>query len=262
MRETQLIKSGVVQATTGQTTIVGVPKWADSSIWYLSVVTTAGTSPLTDFKFQYVVPKITAAVVVATSTAGDGTHNEVQTITLTGGPTNGTFTITWPGVSADVSRTTTAISATASGAEVQDALTSALQGTSYARGSIAPITVVRTGAGTTGSPYVHTLTHAGDGVKLTDIDAVTVDGTKLYTYTTDTANDFAGWNGITQIADTTAGVIQVHVGSGITGIADDDTGAIYAVNAPLPEYIAAVITLDRTTGNETYTYSLYATFTG
>lgn len=74
------------------------------------------------------------------------------------------------------------------------------------------------------------------------------------------ALDFANWNGITQIAGTTAGDIVVHVGPGITGIADDDTGPYYSINSPLPPVLGFRITLDRTTADETYTYNLRVAF--
>ena len=76
------------------------------------------------------------------------------------------------------------------------------------------------------------------------------------------AIDFADWNGITQIAETTAGDIVVQVGPGVTGIADDDTGPFYKVNAVLPPVLGFRITLDRTDTDETYTYNLSAVFTG
>ena len=76
------------------------------------------------------------------------------------------------------------------------------------------------------------------------------------------ALDFAGWNGITQIAGTTAGDIVVQIGPGITGIADDDTGPFYKVNAILPPVLGFVTTLDRTSADETYTYALRAVFKG
>ena len=90
--------------------------------------------------------------------------------------------------------------------------------------------------------------------KLSSVNPVTMDdGDNL---------DYAGWNGITQIAGTTAADIQVQVGPGITGIADDDTGPFYSVNGVLPPILGFVITLDRTTADETYTYSLAYKFTG
>lgn len=70
------------------------------------------------------------------------------------------------------------------------------------------------------------------------------------------------WDGITQIAGTTAGDIMFAIGPGITGIADDDTGPMYSVNTVLPPIIGVAITLDRTTGDETYTYALRLTFRG
>jgi hypothetical protein len=91
------------------------------------------------------------------------------------------------------------------------------------------------------------------------VDAVTVDGTKLYTHTVSTTTDFAGWDGITQIAGTTAGEVVVIVGPDESDTTDD-TGAIYQVQSVLPDKLAAVLTFDRTSSNETYTYSLYATF--
>ena len=90
--------------------------------------------------------------------------------------------------------------------------------------------------------------------KLSAVNPVTLDdGDNL---------DYLGWNGITQIAGTTAGDIQVQVGPGITGIADDDTGPFYSLNGVLPSVLGFVVTLDRTTADETYTYSLAYKFTG
>lgn len=259
MRELRRIASGVVQANTGQTTVFDVPDWARYASFFLKVKDAAGTTPLTDLVLYAVAPEITSAVVVATGTAGDGTHDEVQTITLTGGPTHGTWAFTWPGVSAVGGATVSGLRAAAAASEVQDALNAALPigGTYEGR----HIVVTRTGSGTSGAPYVYTLTFSGATVDKTDVDACTADGTDLYTFTTDT--DFGAgnvWNGITQIAGTTAGGIAVHVGPGVTGIADDDTGNTYFLNAPLTSRMAAAITFDRTTGNEVYTYSLFADY--
>ena len=89
--------------------------------------------------------------------------------------------------------------------------------------------------------------------KLSAVNPVTLDdGDNL---------DYLGWNGITQIAGTTAGDIQVQIGPGITGIADDDTGPFYSLNGVLPGILGFVVTLDRTTADETYTYSLAYKFT-
>jgi hypothetical protein len=69
--------------------------------------------------------------------------------------------------------------------------------------------------------------------------------------------DFPGV-GITQIAGNDNVVIQV--GPGVTGIADDDTTAVYTLNMALPPLINFVTTLDRGSANETYTYSISCAF--
>lgn len=67
------------------------------------------------------------------------------------------------------------------------------------------------------------------------------------------------WNGITQIAGTTSGNVVAHLGLG--GVdTEDDTGAIYFAKDPLPGKWNIVTTLDRTTGDETYTYSIVVEF--
>lgn len=259
MRSLELIKAGVVQANTGQTTVFDVPDFARYATFFLKVKDAAGNTPLTDLVLYHAAPEITSAVVVATTTGGDGTHDEVQTVTLTGGPTFGTFDLTWPGISADTSAVLANIPFNASAAQLQTAFVDALRTNATYRGE--DIVVTRSGAGTSGSPYVYTLTHSGATVDKANIDAVTVDGTKLATFTSDT--DFGAgntWNGITQIAGTTAGGIMVAVGPGVTGIADDDTGAAYFANVPLSSRMGAKLTFDRSTGDETYTYSLYADY--
>jgi hypothetical protein len=62
------------------------------------------------------------------------------------------------------------------------------------------------------------------------------------------------WDGITQIAGTTDGNVVAVLGA-ITDT-EDDTGPIYVLKDPLPQEWNIVVTLDRTTGNETYTYDL------
>jgi hypothetical protein len=66
--------------------------------------------------------------------------------------------------------------------------------------------------------------------------------------------NFAGWDGITQLTD--ADEIIIYIGPGITGIADDDTAAVYKINSPLSPLMGFKVTLDDTTGDEEYDYSL------
>lgn len=68
------------------------------------------------------------------------------------------------------------------------------------------------------------------------------------------------WNGITQIVGTTAANVVIHWGQGYD--TEDDTGPIYFLKDELPAKFNAVLTFDRTTGDETYTYSLVAEFVG
>lgn len=259
MRDTELIVSGVAQANTGQTTVAKVPEWAKSATFYLNLVAAAGTTPLTDYVIYHAVPKITDAVAIATTQGGGGGNNETQTVTLTGGPTHGTWSLTWPGVSAANGFTVTGISPTATAAQLQTKVDEALYGNAAYRSG--HIVVTRSGSGTAGTPYIYTLTFSGATVANTNVDQVTVNGTGLHTYTTDTAHGIGNaWNGITQIAGTTAGSVRVRVGPALTGVAEDDTGPVYSIDDMLPEYLAHTITFDRTSTNETYTYSLYAVY--
>lgn len=133
-RHVTVVRTGTAQASTGQTDPVTTPGFATSAIVYLNVTATAGTTPLTDMKFQYIHPVSTNAV-------------DMQ------------------------------------------------------------------------------------------------------------------WNGITQVADTTTGNVVVHMGLG--GVdTEDDTTPIYFLKDPLPSRWNIVTTLDRTTGNETYTYSIVVEFLG
>jgi hypothetical protein len=113
--------------------------------------------------------------------------NEVQTATITGGPTGGTFTLTWSG------QTTAAIAYNATAAAVQAAL--------EALSNIAPGDVTVTG--NAGGPYTVTWggTHLGD-----DVAAMTASATNLtggtspgVTIATATAGGAAGSSDGTQV---------------------------------------------------------------
>jgi hypothetical protein len=259
-RETVLIKAGTAQADTGQTTQARIPRWARAVIFQLSVVAAAGTTPLTDYVLKTVQRKRTAAIAFSTTQAGGVGDNEVQTATLTGGPVGGKWGLTWGGVSADVSVSTGRVfTHDESAAEVARVLNNAIkaEGT-YGAGT--PVEVARTGVGTSGDPYVYAVTFSGTDVALTNVDALAALDGELFTDFT-TALDYHGWNGITQIAGTTNGDVNVAIGPSYPNTTDD-TGPDYHVQCELPDSLAHVLTFDRTTGNETYTYSLYATYIG
>ena len=73
-----------------------------------------------------------------------------------------------------------------------------------------------------------------------------------------TVENFGQWDGITQLS--AEDLIVVYAGPGITGIADDDTGPIYKVNAPLPSVLGFKVTLDQADTDEEYSYTLTADF--
>lgn len=117
----------------------------------------------------------TGTAVVATDTVGAAhtptvattvpgvvaTTDEVQTVTLTGGSTTGTWDLVVP-----VYGTIAAIAYNASGASVQTSFRALHADTSAC-------TVVRSGAGSSGDPYVYTITYLGT-LAQTDVAAVTV----------------------------------------------------------------------------------------
>ena len=75
--------------------------------------------------------------------------------------------------------------------------------------------------------------------------------------------NLAGHTALTQI--TGAARLVCQIGPGVTGIADDVTNAAtglsnISINHVLPDAIGIKILQDRTTGDETYTYTLTATF--
>lgn len=72
----------------------------------------------------------------------------------------------------------------------------------------------------------------------------------------------AGDEELTTTQLSAADLYTVHIGPGITGIADDTTAPIHKINMPLPWALNLVVTLDRTTGNETYTYSIICDWSG
>lgn len=259
-REVEYIASGIGVTFTGdQTLIKQVPRWARSAVIQLSVTAMAGTAETVDFVLRHATRKATAAIAVATTQAGGGGNDEVQTVTLTGGPTGGLWGLSWGGVSANISASTGRVFAPdASAGEVQDRLNAAIRAATSAAlgyGKGTPVAVSRAGAGTSGSPYVYTCTFSGTGVANTNVDAMTADGTRLFEVV-NTGDDFMGWNGITQLA--VADDVTVVV---TPGLATDDVGPVYVVQGELPEYLVYVLTLGGST-DETYTYSIYATYIG
>jgi hypothetical protein len=120
------------------------------------------------------------------------------------------------------------------------------------------IVVTRTGSGTSGAPYVYELEFSGTSVAKTDVDDVTVDGSKLYTEAA-TSDDYLGWDGITQLS--AVDDVWVYVGPNEPDT-QDDTAPVYRVRGELPELLAHTITLSQADADEFYDYSLWATYIG
>ena len=121
---------------TNQTVTLDLAKFSETLHW------TAASAYQPERKLKSGIPlgKLTASGLYAPYNA---VTNEVQTLTVTGAPTGGTFTITWSG------QTTAALAYNATAAQVQAAL--------VALSNIAPGDVVVTGAA--GGPW--TLTWGG-----------------------------------------------------------------------------------------------------
>lgn len=115
---------------------------------------------LRDYDFRNVQDRSLVDVFIGTASVIDGKSNEVQTVTITGTPTGGTFTLTYAG------QTTAAIAYNATAAVVRD--------------RIAALSTVGTGnvavSGSAGGPY--TVTFQGD-LAGTDVAAMTASGAGL-----------------------------------------------------------------------------------
>lgn len=106
---------------------------------------------------------------------------------------------------------------------------------------------------------VFTLSAAAGTTPVTDLSLLEMDPFVM----DDTFVAFPGGTTITaQSTTATSGLMQVvDLGPGVTGIADDlvlgATGVNRAaINCPLPAILGMKLVFDRTTGNETYTYTL------
>ncbi len=194
-----------VRVAKNQTVEVTVDQWVemDSAVKDLFKVTNSpdaiGSIQLIDDVQMFVsdgVPTDSAEVTIVTTVPGDDSPptNEQQTVTLTGGPTGGTFTLTFDG------ETTTPIAYNASAATVKAALD--------ALSNITTVTVTRAGSGTSGSPYVYTVTFSGTGLAATDVAEMTGDGEAL---TGTTGDGVAGRGSI--VVDSTNGKLYINTGT-------------------------------------------------
>ncbi len=238
-------RTGTAQANTGQTDWIPVPGYAKYAHVRLDITALAGTTPtLTpafygmnkaglDEESRYKIAEHAAFTAMTTARV-----NEVQTLNMSAGAAADTFKLTFN------THESAAITIPAGGfvnitaAQVLAALLTISDWT----GDAANIAVVK-------STNAYAITFSGR-LGRTDLTAITV------TSTTGTA---AG-----SVAATTAGVpgagFTAVIGPGVTGIADDVTNSataesVVSLNAPLPAILGMELRLDRTTGDETYTYT-------
>lgn len=141
-------------------------------------------------------------VTVATVRAGSAGVNQKQTITLVGGPTSGTFTVTHAG------NTTAGIAFDASAATFETAF-EGLASVGAGNG-----TTTRSGAGTAASPYVYTVeftgTLAGTTQPLITASGASLDGAQTITHATTTQGS-PGVNEVQQFVFTGTGTLSLAV---------------------------------------------------
>jgi len=244
-------RTGTAQADTGQTDWINVPSWAKYALVILAPVTFGGTTPVcTPSLLALAAPSVDEvyAQKVAEHTAFTGLTtspvNEVQTLTLTAGAAADVIHLTFNG-----HESTGAVTFPAGGyANVTAALVkTALLTISDWIDRTADIAVVKT-------VNDYAITFTGQ-LGRTDVGAISV------TTVTGTA---AG-----SVAETTKGVPGARfvavIGPSVTGIADDVTNSATAdsyvsLNTVLPPILGVKLLLDRTSGNEVYTYTLQVIF--
>lgn len=243
-------RTGAAQADTGQTDWVPVPQWAKYAHIRLDLTAVAGTTPtLTpafygmnkaglDEESRYKIAEHAALTALTTARV-----NEVQTLSLSGGAAGDVFKLTFNTHESAAVTLPTGGFANVTAAQIKTALLTI----SDWSGDTANIAVVK-------STNDYAITFSGR-LGRTDIGAITV------TSTTGTA---AG-----SVAETTKGVagagLTAIIGPSVTGIADDVTNSataesVVSLNSPLPAILGMELRLDRTSGDETYTYTYSVRF--
>ncbi len=177
-----------------------------------------------------------AADVVVT-TQGDVTHHEIGTITLTDGSTGGTWTITTE------DGTTSALPYNETGANVQIAL--------RAVGSVwAAATVSRAGAGTRVSPYVYSYNSgANNALGFTDL---TTTATSLTKTTSALAYNVAGAATQTALRDLATGWGAATIVRSGTGTSADPN--VYTFDSGANGALVDLTTTSSLTFSETFTF--------
>ncbi len=256
MRLTEFV-DGVAYPASGTgtvTTVIKSPTWANRATFTFAtnvIGTGTGSSALT---FLEVAPAFTVVPAVAETTTGTTGTFEVQTITMTGEPTDGSFTVGVVGVGTTTVYTTPFMplkEVKNRASRITDHLIEAgLPNAADVKWTV----TVGTGSST---PTVFTATFSGTFVN--NQTAIVVDGSRLFKNTT-TALALGNMTAITVTSTTGTNYEIMRVGPGETGIADVfNAGHITHLNMTLPEYIACKVVSTATAVN-TVEYSLYVTY--
>lgn len=243
-------RSGAAQADTGQTDWLTVPGWARFAKVHFRPTLFAGTTPVATLTLLAADPVALddgRVIKVAEHTALTGLTtsavDEVQTLNISAGAAGDVIKLTFNTHESAAITFPTGGFANTTAAQVKAALITISDWT----GNAADIAVVKT-------TNAYAITFTGP-LGATDLGAITV---------TSVTGTGAG-----SVAATTAGVpgaaLTVDIGPGITGIADDVTNSAtvassVALNAVLPSILGLRLLLDRTTGDEVYTYNLSCNF--
>jgi hypothetical protein len=246
-------RTGTAQADTGQTDWIPVPAWARFVIVRIDWTAAAGTTPVLtpafygmnvaglDEESRFKIAEHTAFTGMTTVRV-----NEVQTITLSAGIATETFKLTNGGV-----ESTTAVT--------------------LPTGGYANVTAAQIKACLLSIPAWNGDTANIAVVKAANDYAVTFSGRLGRTNIGDTTITSKTGAADGSVANTTAGVpgagFTANIGPAVTGIADDVTNSataesVVSLNAVLPPILGVELVLDRTSQNETYTYTMTVRFLG
>lgn len=252
----QYVDSKIAVAVTGTvSTVITPPKGASRAVFtFASQFLGTGTATL-DLVLQERVPTFVAAPVVATTVTGTTGTFAVQTITMTGEPTDGSVKFGVTGEGTNTVFTTVYMPLREiknKPAKIADYLAQAALPNAT---DVAWSVVVGTGAST---PTIFTATYRGSFTLAQTAIAVT--GDRLYNYqNTGVALVNAGASIVqrTLAASTSTNYDIIRVGPGEQGILNAaGTATVYLVSSTLPAQIVAKVTTAATSVN-TASYSLF-----
>lgn len=180
----QAALEGMSNIGTGNVTVANVPVTGDIDLFNVTFINAKGAQNISTMTASPSASGLTVSTLTQGTNVGT---DEVQTITVNGAPTGGTFTLTFSG------QTTAGIAFDAA----DSAVVSALEALSNI--GVGDVAVVRTGSGTLSAPYVYTITF-GTLLGDTDVAQITGDGSSLT----------GGSVGVATIQDASSGTNEVQ----------------------------------------------------